>query len=106
MFEYRIIAGVGKDHKGQEIPASTREAALERIKAKAVALFNGYTITAGEGGWVDDNNELVREPCIILHVFVSLKGINTLARFVGTALSQESVCVIEPDGSVAFIRCK
>lgn len=111
MFEYRIIAGVGRDHRGREIPASTREAALESIKAEAIKLFRGYTITIGEGGWVDDNNELVHEPCIVIHIFsdgpqTQNNRTDVLARFVSAALEQESVCLVKPGGRVLFIGCR
>jgi len=97
--EFGFGAGMDKD----QIPVSPEcvKHGLDWIKKVTVRLFDGYTLTACEGGWRNPAGLLVEEPGFTLTIYTSFTPsvtptkIDIMVDAIKQALRQEAVCVIQ-----------
>ncbi len=89
------------------IVPSSEQAALSYAKRQAAKLFGGYTITQGQGGWIDASGALIDEPVSILTIAcepceAANAKLDHIADEIGHIGRQDAVFVSYPTGDVAI----
>lgn len=90
--------GTGFSGEGRSIPREEKDNGLEVIRARAVELFQGCTLTHTEGDWLDPKrNKVVTERGCTLSVFAEnvllTERINAVVACIKDMLEQDSVAV-------------
>lgn len=79
--------------------------ALTTAKRAAVAMFGGYTVIPGNGGWIDDAGKLIEEPVHVLLIAAepceaTAIRIEAIADLIGRIAKQQCVYWRDSDGNV------
>jgi hypothetical protein len=82
--------------------------ALQVTCRDCAAAFGGYTVTQGDGGWMDPAGVLITEPVSILTVacentIAAMDILDTIADNVGHWARQDCIYIVYPNGRV-YIR--
>lgn len=106
MHEARIIM----PSNGRGTPHSTNRRAHEVIEGQLAAAFGGYTVSTGNGGWIDNDGNLIRDAVRVYDVAINTREIEgadaalcNIAVTAGRALNQQCVYVRMTNGQVILI---
>jgi hypothetical protein len=92
--------GTGFSGEGRSIPREEKDSGLQIIRARAVELFGGCTLTHTEGDWLDtQRNKVVTERGCTLSVLADMppvllmERVNAIVACIKDMLDQKAVAV-------------
>lgn len=81
--------GIGKDKSGKDLQGT--EGRIASAISHVLSLFDGYTLTRGDGGWVNGNGDLVTESSITITTLATAELGHHTAGYLRELFNQESV---------------
>lgn len=105
MLLYTLYIGLEKTAAGETIGRDAAHASVNAIKFAAASRFGGYSAASVDGGWINEQGQLVEETALRLEVAAKdAAQVDTFAEFCGRTLHQSCVMVVSPVGEVKFVQ--
>lgn len=85
------------------IPTNVENRILTAVKHRAADEFGGFTVFSSDGGWVDDNGELIEETVNVIEVEnASENWAASTAQWIADKSGEDSVMWQHVDSTVGF----
>lgn len=101
--QYILSFGLGPKPGIIRMTEIERATALTLIKQKALETCGGYTLTFGQGGWLNAAGEIVEEDVAVVTISGTWDAVQQVAQTGKNALKRDAIYVCQPNGKTLLV---